>query len=70
VANENFYHGAPVVNIAEQCKESDDAFKAAAECAVYKKELSDFRVVFYFADGSYLAFTVSYVAAEAGESFP
>lgn len=57
------------MTIAEQCKEADDPFKVAGEHAVYKKELSDFRVVFFFDDRSYLAFTVSYAAAETGDSF-
>lgn len=57
------------MTIAEQCRLADEPFKAAAENAVYKKEPSDVRVVFFFTDHSYLAFNVSYAVAEAGEGF-
>lgn len=57
------------MTIAEQCKAAPDPFKEAAEHAIYKKEPSDCRVVFFFNDRSYLAFNVSYAVAEAGEGF-
>ncbi len=54
---------------AEQCRKSDDPFKTAGLYSVFVSRVSDFRVVFFFGDYSYLAFAVSYAVAETGEGF-
>lgn len=52
--------------IAEQCKQALYPYEAAAERAISKSLPTPKRLVYHFEDGSFLAFAVTYTAAETG----